>query len=91
MPAFMLLFAGIFIGLIVGGVVTWLRQGKWRKQARQAQVHDHASPSVPTAAASSADANGPVARSCELTTGLSASALRFSLLARIGKIRLRPL
>jgi uncharacterized integral membrane protein len=57
MPAFMLLFAGIFIGLIVGGVVTWLRQGKWRKQARQAQVHDHASPSVPTAAASSADAN----------------------------------
>ena len=39
MPAFMLLFTGIFIGLIVGGVVVWLRQGKWRKQARQAQSH----------------------------------------------------
>jgi uncharacterized integral membrane protein len=39
MPAFMLLFIGIFIGLVVGGTVVWLRQGKWRKQARQAQAH----------------------------------------------------
>ena len=41
MPAFMLLFIGIFIGLVVGGAVVWLRQGKWRKQARQAQSHAH--------------------------------------------------
>ena len=57
MPAFLLLFAGIFIGLIVGGVVTWLRQGKWRKQARLAQAHDHAASPVATAAASHADVN----------------------------------
>jgi hypothetical protein len=47
MPAFMLLFTGIFIGLIVGGVVVWLRQGKWRKQARQAQSHSGPTPSGP--------------------------------------------
>lgn len=47
MPAFMLLFTGIFIGLIVGGVVVWLRQGKWRKQARQAQSHSSPAPSGP--------------------------------------------
>jgi uncharacterized integral membrane protein len=38
MPAFLLLFIGIFLGLVVGGMVTWWRQGKWRKQARKAQV-----------------------------------------------------
>lgn len=66
MPAFVLLFAGIFIGLMVGGVVVWLRQGKWRKQARQAQTHatpSHATPSTATqtshstAATSSAQAS----------------------------------
>lgn len=37
-PTFLILFAGIFIGLIVGGIVVWTKQGKWRKQARKA--HD---------------------------------------------------
>ncbi len=37
MPAWVLLFAGIFIGLIAGGVAAWIRQGKWRKKARQRQ------------------------------------------------------
>lgn len=46
MPAFLLLFAGIFLGLIVGGIVVWMRQGKWRKQARMAQ-----SPASPAASA----------------------------------------
>lgn len=50
MPAFMLLFTGIFIGLIVGGVVVWLRQGKWRKQARQAQTHASPASSAPAQA-----------------------------------------
>jgi uncharacterized integral membrane protein len=39
MPTFLLLFAGIFIGMIVGGGVVWMRQGKWRKQARMVQTH----------------------------------------------------
>lgn len=45
MPIYLLLFAGVFIGMIVGGVVVWLRQGKWRKAARLAQT---AKPDVPT-------------------------------------------
>lgn len=44
LPAYLLLFAGMFIGMIVGGVVVWLRQAKWRKAARMAQS---ASPDVP--------------------------------------------
>ncbi len=44
MPTYLLLFAGIFIGIIVGGVVVWMRQGKWRKAARLAQT---AKPDVP--------------------------------------------
>ena len=37
LPAYLLLFVGIFMGMIVGGVVVWTRQGKWRKAARMAQ------------------------------------------------------
>ena len=37
MPAWVLLYAGIFIGLIAGGIATWIKQGKWRKKARQAK------------------------------------------------------
>lgn len=55
MPAFALLFIGIFIGLIVGGIVVWWRQGKWRKQARQAQAHEH---DAVMAAKASASASG---------------------------------
>ncbi len=35
MPIWALVFGGIFIGLIAGGIAAWLRQGKWRKTARQ--------------------------------------------------------
>lgn len=34
-PLFFLLFAALAIGLIVGGAATWLRQGQYRKLARQ--------------------------------------------------------
>lgn len=44
MPTYLLLFAGMFIGMIVGGVVVWMRQAKWRKAARMAQT---AKPDVP--------------------------------------------
>ena len=53
MPAFMLLFIGIFIGLLVGGAVVWLRQGKWRKQARVAQAHEHDAVAAARASATS--------------------------------------
>ena len=34
MPLWSLFFCGIFIGLIAGGIAAWLKQGKWRKIAR---------------------------------------------------------
>ena len=36
-PLWAVLFAGIFIGLVAGGVATWLRQGRWRRRARLAE------------------------------------------------------
>lgn len=33
-PLFFLLFAALAVGMIVGGVTTWLRQGHYRKLAR---------------------------------------------------------
>jgi uncharacterized integral membrane protein len=35
MPLFVLIFFALIIGLIVGSVATWLRQGRYRKLARQ--------------------------------------------------------
>ena len=35
MPFFWLMFALLLIGAIVGGMATWLTQGKWRRTARQ--------------------------------------------------------
>ena len=37
MPRWALLYGGIFIGLVAGGVAAWLKQGKWRKIARKAR------------------------------------------------------
>ncbi len=36
-PLWVVLFAGIFIGLVAGGIATWLRQGRWRRRARLAE------------------------------------------------------
>lgn len=35
MPLFVLLFAAIAVGMIVGSLATWVRQGRYRKLARQ--------------------------------------------------------
>jgi len=35
MPLFILLFGALAIGMIVGSVATWLKQGRYRKLARQ--------------------------------------------------------
>ena len=37
-PLFALLLASIFVGLIFGGVASWLSQGRWRKAAREART-----------------------------------------------------
>jgi uncharacterized integral membrane protein len=34
-PLFVYLFASLGLGLIVGGVATWVRQGRYRKAARE--------------------------------------------------------
>jgi len=34
-PFFIYLFGALFLGMILGGVVSWFSQGKWRKTARQ--------------------------------------------------------
>jgi hypothetical protein len=33
-PLFVLLFAALALGIIVGGIATWFGQGKWRRAAR---------------------------------------------------------
>lgn len=34
-PLFWLMFAMLFIGIVLGGLGAWARQGKWRRQARR--------------------------------------------------------
>ena len=34
-PFFLFLLAALITGLLLGGLATWLGQGKWRKSARQ--------------------------------------------------------
>jgi hypothetical protein len=38
LPFFIFLFAALGLGMIVGGVVTWIRQGRYRKLARQRRL-----------------------------------------------------
>ena len=35
LPLFAVILAALILGVIVGGVAAWLRQGKWRRRARQ--------------------------------------------------------
>jgi uncharacterized membrane protein YciS (DUF1049 family) len=37
-PLFVLLFAALVIGVIIGGAAVWFRQGRWRRQARNEKV-----------------------------------------------------
>jgi hypothetical protein len=38
LPFFIFLFAALGLGMIVGGLVTWIRQGRYRKLARQRRL-----------------------------------------------------
>ena len=35
MPLFFLIFGALAVGLIIGSIVTWIRQGRYRRLARQ--------------------------------------------------------
>ena len=35
LPLFAVLFAVLILGVLVGGIATWLGQGKWRRSARK--------------------------------------------------------
>lgn len=34
-PLFLLLFAAVILGVVIGGAATWLAQGRWRRLARR--------------------------------------------------------
>lgn len=38
LPLFVYLFAALAVGLIVGSIATWMRQGRHRKAARESQA-----------------------------------------------------
>lgn len=50
LPLFVYLFAALVLGLIIGSFVTWLRQGRYRKLARQREA-DLAAQTRPATAA----------------------------------------
>lgn len=35
LPLYAVAFGGVLIGLLVGGLASWLRGGRWRREARQ--------------------------------------------------------
>lgn len=37
-PLFFVLFAVLLLGMIVGSLVTWIRQGRYRKEARETRA-----------------------------------------------------
>ena len=37
-PLFMLIFALVAVGVVVGGIAAWLKQHKWRMRARRAEA-----------------------------------------------------
>jgi uncharacterized integral membrane protein len=37
-PLFLLIFALVAVGVLVGGIAAWLRQHKWRTRARRAEA-----------------------------------------------------
>lgn len=40
-PLFLVVLTALAVGVIIGGVTTWLRQGRWRRAARRAEVLVH--------------------------------------------------
>lgn len=38
LPLFVYMFAALLVGLVIGSVATWLRQGRYRKMARKREA-----------------------------------------------------
>ena len=47
LPLFVFLFAALALGLVVGSLATWFRQGRYRKLARQREAELAARPPKP--------------------------------------------
>mgnify|MGYP000845960920 CR=1 FL=1 len=37
-PLFVLLFGALALGVLIGGIATWARQGRWRRAARKIEA-----------------------------------------------------
>lgn len=42
LPLFLLLFAALALGMVLGSMVTWFKQGRYRKAARQRSIEAEA-------------------------------------------------
>jgi uncharacterized integral membrane protein len=42
LPLFIIIFAVLILGVLVGGLAAWLRQGKWRRSALRLEAEVHA-------------------------------------------------
>ena len=40
LPLFVIVFLLVIVGVLIGGVAAWLRQGKWRSAARRAEAQN---------------------------------------------------
>ena len=38
-PLYVFLFAAVTLGIVIGGIATWLRQGRWRQAARHERAN----------------------------------------------------
>jgi uncharacterized integral membrane protein len=38
LPLFVLIFVLVALGVVIGGIAAWLRQGRWRMRARRAEA-----------------------------------------------------
>ncbi len=38
-PLYVFLFAAVALGIVIGGVATWVRQGRWRQAARSERAN----------------------------------------------------
>ncbi|MEI8152674.1 MAG: LapA family protein [Hyphomicrobiales bacterium] len=38
LPLFVVIFAALILGVLIGGVAAWLRQGKWRRAVRKLEA-----------------------------------------------------
>ena len=51
MPLFVYLFAALVLGLVIGSMATWFRQGRYRKQARKRETAQGATANTPPSSA----------------------------------------